>query len=604
MDVGPILRFELRRTARHPRSFAIRSAVGFGLLATAWLVKESWSLLAALNQTPANLESPQALRALAGLLFCELTLIQGIAIVCLVPGLVAGSIAEEDRRGTMTDLLASPLSSRAIVLGKLVVQLIGTGVALGVGLPFVLPFALLGILDRSIVSSVYAMLLVWALFVASLSILVAVVIPRPRLATLTAYVLVVGCLLGPLVCAPLAARLPWPLAWFRTLNDWAMLAHPAEAVRTLAIVAIESSVGPSTMAWMRSMLARSLPWFVGFQLTASALFLALSVLLLRPLRLGSWSRAARRPIEQKSSPRPPIGDDPTFWKEWYGTGPLDRPAVRWAFLAFCLLLLSPQLETAGNALLEWRDSWRVALAPERWRTELNESLRHLQETLYLLGFVGVAAIAATSVTGERERGTWTSLATTLVTGREVARAKLIGALGSLRALAIPMLLVWGLGLMTGSVHPLGVVAASAGLAIFLWYAAAVGVCCSMVMKSSERAIEATLLILFVGNVVPLLCVPLSLIRTLTGSWSATYLAGSTPFMTWASLVSPMEIQAWFAGRLMDANFSLPGGIGKSRVELHLGLVRIYGISLALHGFGAMVATWAAARAFDTGRGRR
>jgi ABC-type transport system involved in multi-copper enzyme maturation permease subunit len=597
MDPGPILRFELRRTARQLRSYVIRVAMGLGLLGTAWLLNKS-------NYVQASLETPQALRSLAELLFFELTLAQGAAIVFLVPGLVAGSIAEEDRRGTMTDLLASPLSSRAIVLSKLVVQLVRTGVALGVGLAFVLPCALLRVLDLTVVAEVYVMLFAWTLFVASLSLLVSIVIPRPRLATVTAYVLIVGWLLGPIGYAPIAARLPRPLAWLQTLNNWVRLGHPSEVVWTIMVVADLPAAAPIHVDWLRWQFVQSFPRLVIFQLTASVIFVTLAVLLLRPLRLGRWQRGSRGVEGKTTKPRPPIGDDPTFWKEWHATGPLGRPALRWAFVVLCLILLYPLLGTVGNAFLEWRESW-WNLSGSQWkRSKLNESLRHIQETLYLLGLISVAAIAATSVTGEREGGTWTSLASTLVTGREVARAKVIGALGALRRLAFPLLIIWDVGLMTGSVHPAGVVAAVAGFAIFLWYAAAIGVFCSMVSKTSEQAIGATLLVLFVGNVLPLLFVPLNLIGTLTGSWSAVYLAGSTPFMEWASLVSPIDIHEWLAGRRWDPSFSLPGGIWASRVELNAGLARTFVISLVFHTLGAIAATRAAARAFDAGRGRR
>ena len=71
---------------------------------------------------------------IADLLVLELVWTQGVAILLLVPGLVAGSIAEEDRRGTMRDLLGTPLSGGSIVLGKLAVRLVQVGAAMAIGL--------------------------------------------------------------------------------------------------------------------------------------------------------------------------------------------------------------------------------------------------------------------------------------------------------------------------------------------------------------------------------------------------------------------------------------------------------------------------------------
>ncbi|SIO66110.1 ABC-2 family transporter protein [Singulisphaera sp. GP187] len=605
MELGPILRFELRRTARQGRLYVLRGAIGLVLLGVAAKVDDWRQTLTASGDLLGGLVVPQAMRSLVEQIFLELMLVQAAAIVFLVPGLVAGSIAEEDRRGTMLDLLASPLSSGSIVLGKLVVQLARTGMALGVGFPFALTFGLLGILDFHFVSSAYVMLMAWILFVASLSLVVSVVNPRPRLTTLIAYLLVVGWLFLPGGYALIVAQLPRRFAWLETVSEWVFQGHPAGLELLLRIVTMGPFVGPIGSAWLRSELARCLPHFVGVHLTFAVIFILLAVLLLRPLRLGFWLRRSwvGEPTSKRS--RPPIGDDPMFWKERYATsGPFGRPLVRGAFLLVCLILLAPLLGMAQAAFGEWQESWWDGLAWQWKRNELNEVLRHVHATLYFLGLVGVAAIAATSVTGERERGTWISLATTLVTGREVARAKVIGALVALRGLAIPLLLIWTVGLMTGSVHPVGVVAAAIGVVIYLWYAAAIGVFLSLVSKSSEQAIGATLLVLFASNLLPFLFVPLSLVGSLTGSWSGVYLAGATPFIGWASLVSPIDIQEWQAGRVWDQPFYLPAGLWRCRVVLNPGLVRTYAVSLAIHTLGAITATWAAARVFNARGGRR
>lgn len=195
MDANPILRFELIRAVRQPRHYAMRAAVGVSLLYVAWM------LYAAPEPTPGLAGSGERFRTLrnlpwvADLVVLELLWVQGVAIVLLVPGLAAGSIAEEDRRGTMLALLDTPLSGASIVLGKLAARLAQVGVALAIGLPVVVPLALLGTLDLAIVARGYAMLVVLAHFVGSLSLLVAAVVPRPRLALLWAYLVVGGWLL-------------------------------------------------------------------------------------------------------------------------------------------------------------------------------------------------------------------------------------------------------------------------------------------------------------------------------------------------------------------------------------------------------------------------
>ena len=106
----------------------------------------------------------------------------------------------------------------------------------------------------------------------------------------------------------------------------------------------------------------------------------------------------------------------------------------------------------------------------------------------------------------------------------------------------------GIGLATGFVHPLGVLAAAAGLIIYARYAAALGVLFSMVSKSSDRAIAASLLALLTSNAIALLFIPLDLIGPLGGSWQTVWLAGVTPLVEWFCWV-PVEIRWWLEGRI-------------------------------------------------------
>ena len=263
-----------------------------------------------------------------------------------------------------------------------------------------------------------------------------------------------------------------------------------------------------------------------------------------------------------------------------------------------LLSAGPLIEPATASFREWFASWRDDTASEWSRGNLNESLRQLDAGLYLIALVAVAAMAATSVTVERERGTWTSLMMTFVDGREVARAKVSGAIWAVRGLAIPFAILWGIGLATGSVHPLGVLAAAAGLVIFLRYGAALGVLFSTISPTSGQAVAATALVLFASNAVALLFVPLDLIGPLAGQWTALYLAGVSPFVEWIALVSPLEIRWSLAGHSWESAIGLPGGLWGTRILLVPGLIRTYLLSLVLHAIGAMAAIRAAAWAFD------
>jgi hypothetical protein len=253
MDVGPIFRSEMIRMARRRRHYAMRAVLGLLLLSVAWALYGAFADRAMAMRN--GRERARILRQLpwiADLLVLELVWTQGVAIVLLVPGLVAGSIAEEDQRGTMIALLESPLSSGSIVVGKLASRLSQVGVALAIGLPVVVPLAMMGALDLALVARAYALLLAMALFVGSIAMLVAAAVRRPRPAMLWAYLVVGGWLLMPAWSAPLAGRNAWPFSWLRAIADGVLLSHPLEAATNLWRVSMFGLFHPAGVAWARA----------------------------------------------------------------------------------------------------------------------------------------------------------------------------------------------------------------------------------------------------------------------------------------------------------------------------------------------------------------
>jgi hypothetical protein len=142
---------------------------------------------------------------------------------------------------------------------------------------------------------------------------------------------------------------------------------------------------------------------------------------------------------------------------------------------------------------------------------------------------------------------------------------------------------WGIGLVTNAVHPLGVLAAAASLMVFVQYAAALGVVCSMLSSSSERAVVAVFMALVASNAAALLFMPVDLIGSLAGTRQATVLAGLTPLIEWFALVSPFELQCWWAGQSRWASLDLPWLVMRAQIQLDSGLIRTY-----LVGFGGLV----------------
>ena len=89
----------------------MRVALGLVPLYVTWVLYAFGAQSAPMTGGREKSISLRHLLQFADLVFLEMTWAQGLAVILLVPGLVAGSIAEEDRRGTMLDLLATPWSS-------------------------------------------------------------------------------------------------------------------------------------------------------------------------------------------------------------------------------------------------------------------------------------------------------------------------------------------------------------------------------------------------------------------------------------------------------------------------------------------------------------
>jgi hypothetical protein len=189
------------------------------------------------------------------------------------------------------------------------------------------------------------------------------------------------------------------------------------------------------------------------------------------------------------------------------------------------------------------------------------------------------------VTSEREEDTWTSLTATLLTGPEIVRAKMLGAAWGARRMGVALLAVWGVGLLSGAIHPLGFLTALAGLVIYTWFATALGLWISLKARNSTRAMIGTILLMIALNVgyMPLL-------RPFIGGNSPIPLLGNAPFVEFVALFSYGDIRALWSGRTFLEGWTVQHGPQT--------LMTIFA-SFALYALGALALTRAAVGAFDT-----
>ncbi|MGP0063223.1 MAG: ABC transporter permease [Isosphaeraceae bacterium] len=533
LGLGPVLRYELITTARRGRYYLARVIYGLSLLIMLWGEFRTWE---STHPAGGNIEE---VHQFAESTFIQFAGVQGLALLGLIPALVAGVIADDHQRKTLHYLLASRLSSGEIVLGKLGARLLHVGTFVALGLPVVCLLALYGGLNPENVFYVYLGTFTLSLSVAGSSILVSVMARRPRDAVLAAYALVAVWLVGPPMMAPIAHSLGWAFEWYGPVNDWMLLTSPAQVWSQMTRM--------SMFRWRFGMpfwglggFKSQFYWMAGTQALAGIAFIGLAIAGLRPLRGTSWpgarpgtgwwtrlSTGARRislarfsrplahnRILAEPSRRPPCGEAPMFWKERYATmgGGLRWLGSRYVLLFFGVLLGCYLLDVAAPAVSELAGG---QLSDHR-RSEMNVALREASTASVILAMLTVAAASAVSLTGEREQDTWISLATTLLTPGEVIRAKQFGAVWSARWAWLSLIVVWAIGLLLGAIHPLGVLAATAIVANAAWLIAATGVFVSCRARNSTRALAWTFIALLIG-------------------------LGNGPGLLWDSLVSYSEV---------------------------------------------------------------
>ena len=340
-----------------------------------------------------------------------------------------------------------------------------------------------------------------------MSILFSVLARRPRDAILATYVLGVLWLLTPSWLAGISRYLDGALVWVPPVVDCLILTNP---IRVWSAATLRPRVAAAGYFQRDCHSEWGTVSFEGhFAIMAvtrrgcsDSFCVVLAVAGLRPLRGSAWPGAKpetgwftriharyRQFVEARATAalmrnellaaranRPPCSDHPMHWKErftrmggglrWLGSRPV---ALFFMVLLGCYLfdLFYPLLNGPTQG---WWNDWT-------W-VQINSALRNSSSILAALTMLPVAAAAAASITSEREQDTWTSLATTLLTPREIIGGKQYGAIWSARWLGIGLAVLMGVGLFMGAFHPLGVLASLAVLFSSAWLTAAIGVLAS------------------------------------------------------------------------------------------------------------------------------
>jgi ABC-type transport system involved in multi-copper enzyme maturation permease subunit len=589
---GPVFNFELLATSRRGRFYTIRAFYGIVLLIILWAIHSSWSSAYEGAELPAPMVKWFSLSALGGISFG-----QEVLVLVLTPALVAGVIADEKKRKTLHYLMASQLTSSEIVLGKLFVRMLYMVVLLGVSVPVMSLLVMLGGIDPWLVVLSCGATLTTAWFLASLSIWVSTIARRPREALFITYGLE-----GLWLVVPTVVSKTFATGWARidevilNVAEWIGASSPVELIWAVSRGLMNNGgiAGWDEMAY----------WLMGLQLAAGVVLSGLAAVQLRPIfrrqddtvRKSRGLRAILTSRRLKSHPR--LGDRPMLWKELHTS----RPGGFARFVGALLTLIAGgflayyAVWLGLNAFLELRKfgyggprNWETA----EWRLVFHRFLVPIIPLLYVVGAVTVAGAAAATITSEHEEDTWVSLTATDLTGPEIILAKLLGALGRARRLWGVIGLLIAAGIALDSLHWLTLPALALALAVYGWFAAALGVWISIQLRSTWRAQFLTIASLLLVNVIGQ-----GILNTLSARGFAPQLwPGFTPYEV-GKLVMDTRIM------LNLTHMTWPQHWRFWDLDDGMGWLTVFSIiNLIAYAFLAAFLTWDALRRFEIAAGR-
>jgi hypothetical protein len=309
-------------------------------------------------------------------------------------------------------------------------------------------------------------------------------------------------------------------------------------------------------------------------------------------RAGRIKAALRR-----ADRRRPCGDDPVYWQEIHavtGEGAARRVVGRVLGLALLGALGLMTWWLAGPAFRELMargygpspetsstDPLRVfeeilgrisstPITPGRARLQFNAALR--LATAIAIGnlMVLLSGWSFGDIHTERKRDTWLALITTPLTAREILRGKALAALWKARWCGLTLVVFWAVGVASGSVHPLGLLASLAILAAMGAYGVVGGLSTILSICQNEnlgkppeppsplKMLMGTLLVL-------VLALPLLAIGTIiVGLFIGVPLA-----LCWIAPLSFEDVAAIFRGGPFPefGDWPIPGWIGARAILL-------------------------------------
>jgi ABC-type transport system involved in multi-copper enzyme maturation permease subunit len=509
---GPVLFYDMIRSARRGRYFLIR--MGYAALLLFFLFSV-W-----INTRPVGFGNDrQQAAALAENFFETFMAVQLLTVALLTPAYVAGAIADEKDRKTLEFLLATDLRNREIVLSKLVARLANLALFVLTGLPILSLIQFLGGVDPNLVLAGFAVTALTMAGLGGLSILNSTYFKKPRDAIALTYLGMVAYLAVSFLLLGWQRVYPGPMSlpvWLGTnpLNVGDLV--DAFNAGNLLIV-----MGHIAEAGARGSLATDIPrllWHYSlFHGLVAVGLTTWAVVRVRAVALKQAQGTPRRGLAAlRLWKRPPVASPPMVWKEVFVEGGIRFSWLGWIMVA---VLLVATFLPAGLIIYEHFDDlltyWSGGFVQDQagvWRIRLYEMMniyvRMAGTVVACLTLLAVAVRASTSIGGERDRQTLDALLTSPLDSDAILFGKWLGAILSVRWAWIWLLLIWGLGVLTGGLHLMALPLLIGAWLVFAAFLATLGLWFSMVCRTTLRATVGTLIttaVISVGHWLPWFC---------------------------------------------------------------------------------------------------
>ena len=408
---GPVFDKDLRVSSRRRRNYVLRSAY---LLVLVFLVAAAWSIAFLRTMGASVTFRVSRMSEVGRSLILMITWFQFLTAQVLAAVMLSNSISDEIRRGTMDVLMTTPINCVQIVLGKLFSKLFQLILVLSVSLPLLAVIRVFGGIQWDYVVSALSITLTATVFIGSLSMLLSTKFRRPYLVILIMMIFLV-----------ISYIIMIPLSLFRSSNS-ALMSVMLHINPFAAMTQVTSSAFPGSRPGTAFF---SLPLHCLVMSGASILILFASAFGMRRHALGSFlATSAKRKfsiwktdlisllfkskgsVYQTSSIRPVTGS-PIFWKE------LSRPFSK-SLRSNVIILVMLSLLLIVLCYLAYL--FNVFSAPSSVAMIVYSMFT---SGIWLIATIRTSAMAATSITKEKEARTLPILLGTMLEPKQIIRGK-------------------------------------------------------------------------------------------------------------------------------------------------------------------------------------